>query len=302
MLVGLALVSMPECFAQRADLSKFEVASIRPSVPLPGGRPCARNRTNDAGRVTRTCSSVKELLRDAGFQLSRLLGPDWMEVGQKFDIQAKLPDGASLDRLPEMFQSLLEDRFGLAFHREYREQQIYALEVAKSGLKVKPAATPAEQPAWVAEAANNPDAERAFVAGIWGRSIVVHRSDGATMSVIQTPSMGFVWRWVQRPAGIIHYEAPSITTEGLAGLAAIAANFPDPIVVDRTGLEGRYQVNLDVPTADIPTGAADRSLVQEEYLRIVQDALKKLGLELKQRKEPVEMIVIDHLDKTPKDE
>ena len=53
MLVGLALVSMPECFAQRADLSKFEVASIRPSVPLPGGRPCARNRTNDAGRVTR---------------------------------------------------------------------------------------------------------------------------------------------------------------------------------------------------------------------------------------------------------
>ena len=56
-----------------------------------------------------------------------------MEVGQKFDIQAKLPDGASLDRLPEMFQSLLEDRFGLAFHREYREQQIYALEVAKGG-------------------------------------------------------------------------------------------------------------------------------------------------------------------------
>ena len=34
----------------------------------------------------------------------------------------------------------------------------------------------------------------------------------------------------------------------------------------------------------------------------MQDALKKLGLELKQRKEPVEMIVIDHLDKTPKDE
>jgi uncharacterized protein (TIGR03435 family) len=244
-------------------------------------------------------------LHDAGFHAGRLVGPDWMEAGEKFDIVAKLPDGATPDHLPEMFQSLLEDRFGLTFHRESREQPIYALEVSKGGLKLKPAAPPAEQAAWVSEAAegaDNPSAGRTFIAGVWGRSIVVHGPDGATMSVIQTPAMGYVRRWVQRPPGIIHYEAPSSTFEGLASLAGIAANFSEAMVVNRTGIEGRYQVNLDIPTADIPQQSGDPTAVQDAYWSLAQDALKKLGLELKQRKEPVEVIVIDHLDKAPRQE
>jgi uncharacterized protein (TIGR03435 family) len=307
MLAGVAVVCMPRCYAQLPDLSKFEVASIRPSVPPPGALRCVRQKSTDAGRVTRTCSSLKELLvGDAGFHESRLVGPDWMDVGQKFDFVAKLPDGGSVDQLPEMFRSLLKDRFGLTFHTELREQPVYALEVAKGGTKARPAAPPAEQPAWVAEAANNPDPGRVFVAGEWGRSIVAHSPDGATMSVIQNPSMGFVWRWVQRPPGIIHYEAPSISFQGLAGLVSLAANLSDTIVVDGTRLEGRYEVKLDVPTADIPQrGAADGSDLapyKDAYVRVMQDALKKLGLELKQRKEPVEMIVIDHLNKAPTQE
>ncbi len=126
---------------------KFEVASIRPAAPtigiptpvggaqgnapLPppppplGGSGCTPRFTMDAGRIDRGCVSLKELLFLDAFAVpaSRLQGPDWMDV-QRFDISAKLPEGATADQLPEMFQALLEERFGLAFHRESKERTV----------------------------------------------------------------------------------------------------------------------------------------------------------------------------------
>jgi uncharacterized protein (TIGR03435 family) len=104
--------------------------------------------------------------------------------------------------------------------------------------------------------------------------------------------------------GIIHYEAPSITFEGLANLAVIAGNGLDPAVVDMTGLKGRYQVNLDTSMADLiafltSPGPKDPAAIQDAQLNMVQDGLKKLGLQLVPRKAQVETIVIDHLERTP---
>jgi uncharacterized protein (TIGR03435 family) len=310
-LAGSCVVSAPQAIAQKATSAapKFEVASIRPAAPPTGGRPCSRRSTTDAGHVERACSSLKELLlRDVGILENRLVGPDWMG-GQKFDVLAKLPDGATQDQLPEMFQSLLEERFGLAFHHEVKEQPIYALVVAKSGLKVEPAAPEPEQPEWVAAAANSRDSVRSFSAGTWLRSISAPGPDGAPSSIIHTPNMGFVLRLVRRSStgaatGIIHYEAPSITFAGLAELTVLAGtgNGLDPAVVDMTGLKGRYQLNLDVSLTDLQemrVRSADQATLQNERLRMVQDGLKKLGLQLEQRKAPVEILVIDHLDRAP---
>jgi uncharacterized protein (TIGR03435 family) len=244
-------------------------------------------------------------MREIGIPAGRLVAPDWMEGGQKFDISAKLPDGANLDQTPQMFQSLLEDRFGLAFHRESREQPIYALVVAKGGLKVQPAAPESAQPTWVAAAANSPVTSRGFVAGTRLHSFSVLGSDGLRMGIIETPSMGFVWRSVRRPEGIIHFEAPSITFEGLADLAVLAMSLgpEDTVVRDMTGLKGRYQVNLDVSSADVNAEIAahpgDPAVLRDAQLRVVQDGLNKLGLRLEPRKAPVELFVIDRLEKTP---
>ncbi|HEY1755548.1 MAG TPA: TIGR03435 family protein [Bryobacteraceae bacterium] len=103
---------------------------------------------------------------------------------------------------------------------------------------------------------------------------------------------------------VIRYEAPSITFEGLADLAVIAgSNSLDLAVVDMTGLKGRYQVNLDVSMADlyaaISEGPREQATVQNAQLKVVQDALKKLGLQLEPRKAPVGTVIIDHLEKTP---
>jgi uncharacterized protein (TIGR03435 family) len=41
-----------------------------------------------------------------------------------------------------MLQKLLADRFGLKFHRDKRELSVYAIQIAKGGPKLKPAANP----------------------------------------------------------------------------------------------------------------------------------------------------------------
>jgi len=122
--------------------------------------------------------------------------------------------------------------------------------------------------------------------------------------------MGFVRRSDTGGAaggGIIHYEAPSITFEGLADLAVIAgSNSLDLAVVDMTGLKGRYQVNLDVSRADFDVIAAisegpreAQQKLQNAMLKVVQDGLKKLGLQLEPRKAPVGTVIIEHLEKMP---
>jgi uncharacterized protein (TIGR03435 family) len=300
--------------AQSAGGAGANVNAPPPPPPrlLPGGGGCIPRTTLDAGYIDRRCVSLRELLLNVfAVAPARLLAPDWTET-QVFDISAKLPEGATQEQLPEMFQSLLEERFGLTFHRESKEGPINALVVAKGGVKVKAAAPQSAQPPWVAAAAavSGPYGD-GFIGGIRFRSITVPNSDGPPMFVLQTPSMGFVRRSnTGGPDGIIHYEAPSITLEGLADLAVIAGDGLDPAVVDMTGLKGRYQVNLDI-SMNLGIGAdlfaaisrGERELAtatsHRAELKVVQDGLKKLGLQLEPRKGPVSTVIIDHLEKTP---
>jgi len=53
-----------------------------------------------------------------------------------FDIVAKLPDGASSARVPEMLQTMLAERFKLTLHRDTREFSVYVLTVGKDGPKI----------------------------------------------------------------------------------------------------------------------------------------------------------------------
>ncbi len=68
-------------------------------------------------------------------------GPGWLDT-QRFDVEARADSPHSLDDLHTMYQNLLVDRFGLRFHHEVREGNIYALTIDPSGLKLKPNTTP----------------------------------------------------------------------------------------------------------------------------------------------------------------
>lgn len=96
-----------------------------------------------AGRVDIGCSGLVDLIWRA-FDVfpPHITGPDWI-IGPgspRFDIAAKLPQGATEEQIPAMLQALLVDRFKLAYHLETKEQPGYGLVVAKGGLKLTEAA------------------------------------------------------------------------------------------------------------------------------------------------------------------
>jgi uncharacterized protein (TIGR03435 family) len=116
----------------------FEVASIKPNN---SGTTIANGGRVQGDRFTATNATVVQLLRSAygvqEFQIDRQ--PEWASV-DRFDIAAKLPADGNSDQWPAMLQTLLVERFRLRLHREQRETSVFALVVAKNGLKIAPVA------------------------------------------------------------------------------------------------------------------------------------------------------------------
>ena len=96
----------------------------------------------------------------------------------------------------------------------------------------------------------------------------------------------------------------------MAALADMLMPFMDRPVVNATELKGNYQVTLDLP-ADLMNGmpAAQKltailglgsyGMVPDTSGAAIFQAVKGLGLELKSRKDFVETIIVDHMEKTP---
>jgi uncharacterized protein (TIGR03435 family) len=140
---------------QSAGGPAFEVATIKP-VPAPTGvvarmGPSGGPGTRDPGLYTCTFCGLTPLILQAydinGFQLS---APSWIQ-NELFDINAKVPEGATKEQFGLMLRHLLEDRFKVAVHRETKEIVVYELVVAKNGSKLKPTtegAKPGDSAAW----------------------------------------------------------------------------------------------------------------------------------------------------------
>jgi uncharacterized protein (TIGR03435 family) len=299
---------------------KFEVASVKPAASMPGtknmnpraGIPgkCLFKFTLDPGRVDIRCYSLGQLIWIWAFGIpqSRIVGPAWMgdaatdwSDGPRFDIFTKLPEGASRDQVPAMLRDLLSTRFKLQTHREYREQPAYALVVAKGGLSLQPASQNADAPQ---AAANSQTGEPGNMNGVQSYVTKLPNPDGSGSQVwiMNSPRMGTVRKSeTGSPNYIERYEASSITLDGLADLLTIAGIGPLP-VVNATGEQGRYQITLELSKAALEAllnGPHDQADIQSADLEAARDGLKKLGLQLERRKAPVEMLVIDNLEKTP---
>lgn len=120
----------------------FEVASVKTAPPytmemVHSGKMKLGMKV-DGARVEFGATALTELIARAyrvrTFQVS---GPGWMN-DERYDIVAKLPEGSTPDQIPEMLQSLLAERFKLATHRTTKEFGVYALVVAKDGMKLTP--------------------------------------------------------------------------------------------------------------------------------------------------------------------
>jgi uncharacterized protein (TIGR03435 family) len=140
-LAILILLQTARAAAAAEPAASFEAASIKPTVAQPGSSSGVTTRKGSlsAGNVT-----LKRCIRAAyDVQESQIAGPDW--IGEdRYDIEAKAAGPAGDRELMAMLQTLLSDRFKLAFHRETKDLPGYALVLAKSGLKAKPSQPDAE--------------------------------------------------------------------------------------------------------------------------------------------------------------
>jgi len=282
----------------------FEVASVKPAAPLDRSQMLSGQMhvgmKVDAARVDIGSMSVAELIRIAyrvkAYQVS---GPDWM-TSERFDVLAKLPEGASSAQVPEMLQALLAERFKLTVHRESKEHAVYALVVGKNGPKLKESAPDADAPAATNDA--NPQVR------ISGRGENTQVSISGGQIGTAHLSMG--------PNGTMHLEAPRIS---MAAFADTLSRFFDRPVADLTELKGTYQVALDLSMEDLRTAAMTMGIMgpgmgagrgaarppadaaSDPGGLSVFAAVQQLGLKLEPRKVALDFVVIDHLEKAPTD-
>jgi uncharacterized protein (TIGR03435 family) len=238
----------------------FEVASVKPS-PGTSGRMTMKS---DPGRISYTNITLKRVLLSAydlkSYQIS---GPDWLET-LRFDITAKVPEGATKEQVQSMMQNLLATRFKMSVHREAKELPIYALLVAKNGPKIEPVS--AESPG---------EEELATMKANEGK-------DGFPVLSLQAPAL-----IVETRNGRGRITAKEVPIARLADVLFGEVGRP---VFDMTGLAGNYSFVVYFA----PEGSADTS--EASIFAALQE---QIGLRLEARKGPVELLVIDHAEKIP---
>src|ERR1022692_4267037 len=114
---------------------EFEVASIRPAPPMDASVKIGMH--TDGAQVRFDFLSLRDCMRLA-WQVKdyQIVGPDWV-ASDRFNISAKVPTGgATPEEIRTMLQNLLIDRFKLIFHNDKKEFAVYALVLAKNGLKM----------------------------------------------------------------------------------------------------------------------------------------------------------------------
>jgi len=302
--LGVATASAQQATAKKS----FEVASVKQSAPLDPQKVLSGQQRvgmkTDAGRVDIENWSIFELL-NAAYKISptRLTGPGWGGyspfTATRFDIHATIPAGATKDDVPEMLQSLLEERWKLAFHNEQKEQQVLALLVGKDGPKLQP--SPAETPDDAANKTNRPDPVQVSGDPLKGGLTIRGAGQAGAMKVSATPD------------GMIHMTAERLT---MAQLADSLMQFVGRPVVDQTGLTGNYQVAFELTQADVLAAARAAGLqlpgapgaagagpaggaVDPSGGTSAYQTVEKMGLKLESRKLAVDYMVIDRLEKLP---
>jgi uncharacterized protein (TIGR03435 family) len=279
----LASLSGALLFAQAPSNLQFEVASVRPSQPSPTDRVDIGLHLNGAQVRINTFPMREYIARAYRVKPYQVTGPDWI-ISEKYDVNAKLPDGATADQIPEMLQKLLEERFQLKVHREKKELPVYVLSVGKAPLKIQPTAPDASDTARKGELNVAASGSAAGVAVDLGNGAYYNFANGK-------------------------FELHKVSMELLA---RSLERYVDRPILDSTGLAGNYDVMLNVTPEDAQTmmirvGVNSGVSLPPQVIQAMEngsiasllDAFEKLGLKMEARKAPVDVIVVDQGSKTP---
>ena len=252
------------------SVMQFEVASIKLNT---SGTTSMKFPVPAGGRLTATNIPLKALISFAAYggQNSQLTAPDWTS-SQRFDVDARaVGPNITREEYQRMLRALLEDRFKLELHHETRDLPAYELFLAKGGSLLKPADPKACDP-------------------------VGATNDQGTNRVGVTCGTFFT--------GQTSIDARSMTMTQFANVLAIVLGRP---VVDRSGIDGRFDIHLNLDPQGVNLGNGFTGLTSDADQRdgaqpsIFSALQQQLGLRLQSHKEPTDVIVIDRLNRLPTD-
>jgi len=263
---------------QPAPTPAFEVVSIKPNPSADRG---SRIDVQPGGRVIWTNTTLESLI-GASYQRFNfdnrevVGGPPWID-SDRFDIIAQAPAGAVLtspDGFPgplfAMIRAMLAERFRLVLHEEQRERPIYTLSLVNGDGRLGPRLTPST----IDCAAVMKD----MAAGRWAQPLPSGRPPCA---------MG-------GPPG-------QFASDGLeiANLASALSSLVGRPVIDRTGLTGAFDWNVEfAPESAVPNPNDDPAPSSQPSDRpsIFTALREQLGLKLQPGRGPVSVLVVDRVE------
>lgn len=284
-----ALVLGASVVAQDGKVA-FEAVSIRPSV-----RGTVRSERVLPTRIDFVNQPLGRVLFRA-FQLTDLseaVMPAWL-MDTSFDIQATYPEGITRAQVPEMLQTLLKERFGLVTHTEPRRIDGYELVVGKDGIKmqeVEPVNDLAKDFTKSGPRVSNESVSESF--------------DGTVRQMALPEEIGFrtvtarsFYELRTAANGIQRIDAIRISMPEFALLLKLNVGRP---VFDKTGLAGVYQfkTELDRLTSPLLATIAGNRVSSEPTGVSTFRAVEALGLKLRELRTPVDVLIVDNINRMP---
>jgi len=272
-----------------AQMPAFDVASVRTTTSI-----VRLSSRMTAGRVDLVQPLRSVLLSAFRLKDYQLLAPDWLNE-LVVEIHATIPPDATVEHVPEMVGRLLVERFGLVAHSESRTIEAYHLVVGAGGIKMREV-----------EALNEIDGRFEPQLTATGRPRADSVADTSEGPVRTIAIVGGMRRITARTmyertstAGTTTIDAIRMTMAELVPILAL--NLGEP-VVDRTGLTGIYQFRIELPR-DETLNRALRSLGSRADTAPTGvsafQAVENLGLKLERRPTPIEVVVVDKINRTP---
>jgi len=232
----------------QAPRPAFDVATIKRNVSLSQS---SSQRNLPGGRINFTNQQLRNVVRAAygGIDIEVVGGPGWID-DDRWDIVAA-PATADPDApWREMLKTLLMDRFKLVAHVEQRERPVFLLTVARPDRRLGSSIQPTKTPCKIEGDCGSTD---------------INTSGG--------------------PAGAPAGGTIRGTARTMAQIGRSLTGFADRRVLDRTGLEGRY----------------DFELKWGDDVSIFTALQEELGLRIDAARAPVDVVVIDSVEKAKED-
>jgi uncharacterized protein (TIGR03435 family) len=241
-----------------AGAQSFDVASVRRAGPESKRRSCDGGPgTADPGQIVCGSLRFRELVLWAyNVDYVQIDGPSWITSNADlYDVRAKVPAGSSSAQVQKMAQNLLIERFHLAVHHETRAFLVWELAIAKGGLRMKESTE---------QFFNKPDYPAVGV-----NRVAFSRIKGTEYRI-------------------------AMHGADMKDLVSTLRSFARRMVVDKTGLTGRYDAWLEFD---------GRTMMDPGYssdLAALNVAIEQqLGLRFVDAKAPFDVVIVDHAEKEP---